>query len=282
MPSMLTTAIITVAVAIPPALLYLIYKPPTSLIHYFQRRWPDILWLAPTKDQNKLIALTIDDGPSPYTAEILQVLKANDATATFFLIGSNIADVDVDRDTGADTNTNTNTSQNNAAESQTETLHALLHAGNELANHAMHDEPSWRLSDTVLTTQIKTVERKIQHVYNAAYPSKTTTPTTAPRPPKYFRPGSGFFTTRMRRLLAALEYRLVLGSVYPHDAQIPSPRVNARHILSLARPGAIIIVHDGRRWTAPMLRVVLPELRGRGYRVVSVSELVRGGGGGGG
>ncbi|OJD09718.1 hypothetical protein ACJ73_10128, partial [Blastomyces percursus] len=272
-------------------MLYIIYKPPTSLIQYFQLCWPDILWLVPTTStsssssatidgnttsRNKLIALTIDDGPSPYTAEILQTLKANDATATFFLIGSNITDLITD--TGADTG------KKRAAESQAETLHGLLLAGNEIANHAMHDESSWRLSDAELVAQIKAVERKIQLIYNSAYTTTTTTPTTLTtstkypredtrRPPKYFRPGSGFFTTRMRRLLAALDYKLVLGSVYPHDAQIPFPRLNAWHILSLARPGGIIICHDGRRWTPPMLRVVLPELRKRGYRVVTVTEL---------
>ncbi|KAL2369761.1 polysaccharide deacetylase [Blastomyces gilchristii SLH14081] len=304
--TLLIILLITVGVVIPPALLYLIYKPPTSLIQYFQLRWPDILWLGPipststststisnsnsnsnsnTASRDKLIALTIDDGPSPYIAEILQILKANDATATFFLIGSNITD----SITGAETNT----SKAKAAETpqtQTETLHNLLRAGNELANHAMRDEPSWRLSDAELIAQIKTVERKIQHIYNSVYTTTTTTstpknppenapqpqPSPPPKPPKYFRPGSGFFTTRMRHLLAALGYKLVLGSVYPHDAQIPFPRVNAWHVLDLARPGGIIICHDGRRWTAPMLRVVLPELGRRGYRVVTVTELVGG------
>ncbi|PGH29765.1 hypothetical protein GX50_07492 [[Emmonsia] crescens] len=286
--------------------LYLIYKPPTLLIHYFQRRWPDILWLAPpsssssttnktTIKTNKkpIIALTIDDGPSPYTSEILQILKANDATATFFLIGSNITDKNTNTKTGTGT--------------VTETLHNLIHAGNELANHAMHDEPSWRLSDAELITQIKSVERKIQHIYHSAYDGKATTktiPTTnnhedddipsplpppplpraaaaaaattePPKPPRYFRPGSGFFTTRMRRALAALDYKLVLGSVYPHDAQIPFSRVNAHHVLDMVKPGAIVICHDGRSWTAPMLRLVLPELRRRGYRVVTVTELLR-------
>ena len=32
----------------------------------------------------KCVALTFDDGPSPYTDRLLQILKDNDAKATFF------------------------------------------------------------------------------------------------------------------------------------------------------------------------------------------------------
>src|SRR5689334_20678480 len=69
-------------------LLYVIYKPPTFLIRYFQRRWPDVLWRISIP--SKVIALTIDDGPSEYTDEIMRILEANGATATFFIIGSQI------------------------------------------------------------------------------------------------------------------------------------------------------------------------------------------------
>ena len=37
------------------------------------------------------MALTFDDGPSPYTDRLLQILKDNDAKATFFLIGNKVA-----------------------------------------------------------------------------------------------------------------------------------------------------------------------------------------------
>lgn len=40
----------------------------------------------------KVIALTFDDGPWPTTSELLDVLKENDAVATFFTIGEQISD----------------------------------------------------------------------------------------------------------------------------------------------------------------------------------------------
>lgn len=218
---------------------YLIYKPSAILIRYFQYRWPDVLWHVPTS--SKLVALTIDDGPSENTEEILAVLNANEATATFFIIGSQV----------------------NGRE---ELLRDLVRYGNELGNHAMYDEPSRSLSDGALMEQIGSVAKMVHETYAAV---------EVEAPPKYFRPGSGIFNARMRKLVDGLDFRLVLGSIYPHDPQIPYWRVNARHILSMLRPGAIIICHDRRKWTAPMLRKVLPEIRRRGYRAVTVTELLK-------
>ncbi|QDS71316.1 hypothetical protein FKW77_001848 [Venturia effusa] len=217
---------------------YCIYKPPTFLISYFQRRWPDVLFQVSTK--SKVVALTIDDAPSEHTNEIMDVLKENGAKATFFVIGSQVP-------------------------GREDILRRLVINGNELGNHAMHDEPSRSLSDSALIAEMQAVDKMIHDAYSAA---------PAPSPPKYFRPGSGFFSDRMRKIASNLGYRLVLGGIYPHDPQIPYWSINARHILSMIRPGGIIICHDRRSWTLPMLKKVLPEMKTRGYRVVSVTELL--------
>lgn len=240
------------ALLLPPLyFIYFIYKPPRLLIRYFQRRWPDVLWHVATK--KKVVALTIDDAPSTHTREILDVLRANHATATFFVIGSQ-----VDEGHGI-------------------TLRDLVCAKNELGNHAMHDEPSRALSDDVLRDQIRQVEERIRQAYCSADSTSSSSVVGSNNGPihYYFRPGSGFFSSRMQTLLKDLGYQLVLGSVYPHDPQVPYPRVNASHILGSVRPGSIIICHDRRNWTVPMLRRVLPELARRGYRVVTVTQLIK-------
>jgi peptidoglycan/xylan/chitin deacetylase (PgdA/CDA1 family) len=71
-------------------------------------------------------------------------------------------------------------------------------------------------------------------------------------------------------------YRCALGSVYPFDAAIPSVGFAARYIIWNAKPGAIIVLHDGEERgtrTARVLSRVLPELQQRGFRIVSLSEL---------
>jgi peptidoglycan/xylan/chitin deacetylase (PgdA/CDA1 family) len=218
---------------------YIIYKPPAILISYFEYRWPDVLWRVSA--EAKIVALTIDDAPSEYTGPILELLNANNATATFFVIGAQMP-------------------------GRERILEDLVRGGNELGNHAMHDEPSRSLSDAKLTEEILAVERSINAVYLSVRVGGR---------PKYFRPGSGFFSSRLRAILKKLGYHLVLGNIYPHDPQIPSPWLNSKHILSMIRPGGIIVCHDRRGWTLPMLKKVLPELKRKGYSVVTVTKLLK-------
>ncbi|ROW11578.1 hypothetical protein VMCG_01310 [Cytospora schulzeri] len=236
---------------------YAIYRPPRLLIRYFQHRWPDVLWEVSSPPPHllegkygpgvdKVIALTIDDAPSEYTREILALLEANDAHATLFVIGGQV-------------------------EGREEVLREAVAAGNELGNHAMHDEAARGLDLEVLEDQIGRVQGLIRQAYADA--DAGVEGGGAPRH-QYFRPGSGIFSTDMRALVDRLGYRLVLGSIYPHDPQLPYWWLNAWHILSMARNGGIIVCHDRRGWTIPMLRKVLPELRRRGYRVVTVTELL--------
>lgn len=219
---------------------YFVYKPPSLLVRYLQHRWPEVLFQVSTT--KRIVALTIDDSPSQYTQEILDVLTEFGATATFFVIGSQAK-----------------------AEQGMQILAQIVSQGSELGNHAMADQPSRSLPVDILSTQIQEVDTIIKEIYEMQ---------SKDRPAKYFRPGSGFFSQRMIGLVAKLQYRLVLGAIYPHDPQISFWRVNARHILSMVRPGGIIICHDRRSWTVPMLRRVLPELSRRGFEVVSVSQLL--------
>jgi peptidoglycan/xylan/chitin deacetylase (PgdA/CDA1 family) len=82
-------------------------------------------------------------------------------------------------------------------------------------------------------------------------------------------------------MLATLQehgYRCALGSVYPFDPQIRWSWFSARFILSTAQAGSVIILHDsgakGRR-TVKTLATVLPALKKRGFRIVTLTELAR-------
>ncbi|ORY83165.1 putative polysaccharide deacetylase [Protomyces lactucae-debilis] len=235
--SFLVIFLVTLLLILP---FYCIYKPPSIIFSYLERRFPDVLFRVSTNGQ-KLVALTIDDAPSIQTLAVLKLLQQHNASATFFIIGSQVP-------------------------GNEDLLRQVISTGNELGNHAMNDEPSRDLSDAVLTQQLKAVDKQISDVYQSA---------KLERPPtRYFRPGSGFFSTRMLAVTRSLNLKLVLGNVYPHDPQIAFPRINARHILSMVKPGSIIICHDRRSWTAPMLARVLPALTQRGYKVVTLSKLL--------
>jgi len=232
---LLTLAILTVFTPI-----YWIYKPPTFLISYLSSLHPSVLYHIPTP--RSLIALTIDDTPSSHTLEILETLASAKVHATFFVIGAQVS-------------------------GREHILAEIVRQGHELGNHAMHDEPSRSLAPDILTAQIRQVDELIKTAYATAGSDAS--------PPRFFRPGSGFFNRRLLDTVQGMGRRVVLGDIYPHDPQVPYWRVNAAHILSMLKPGGIVICHDRRSWTVPMLRRVLPEARRRGWRIGSLSEVIR-------
>ncbi|KAF2170269.1 carbohydrate esterase family 4 protein [Zasmidium cellare ATCC 36951] len=218
--------------------LYTIYKPPKFVISYFQNRFPEVLFQVQT--DKKIVALTIDDTPSIYTNQILDILKENEVSATFFVIGGQVP-------------------------GDEHILTDIVRAGSELGNHAMHDEPSISLPSAVLDDEIHEVDRLINSAYSEA---------SRDRQNHFFRPGSGVFSRRILDVATTAGYRTILGSIYPHDPFINVWRLNAWHILSMLRPGAVIICHDRRSWTVPMLKKVVPAMKKKGYEVVSLSKFL--------
>ena len=210
--------------------------PPPALVDWVAERSPQVLFSASTTDS--LVALTLDDGPHPkLTPQVLDVLAAHDAKATFFLMGSKV-------------------SGNEAV------VRRIVEEGHEIGNHMMTAWPSWLLSPPVFRARLYRA-----HAQLAAFDTV-----------RWFRPASGWFNERIRAEADSLNYEVALGSVYPNDAQNPFPSYHARYVLRYVRPGSVIILHEGmahRRSVLAVLRRVLPALRRRGYRVVTLSELAR-------
>ncbi|KAL2065810.1 hypothetical protein VTL71DRAFT_3480 [Oculimacula yallundae] len=215
-------------------LAYIIYRPPNLLIRYFQYHNPGVIFHVPLPPSQRVIALTLDDAPSSETPKILDLLKAHNATATFFIIGSQ-------------------------ALRYPEIIKRIHAEGHELGNHAMTDDPSFALPLSELSRQIKEVEAMLPANANGL---------------RYFRPGSGWFNAGMLERVEKLGYKLVLGSVYPHDPQIAKPRLNAWHVLSMIRPGSVVIMHDRRGYSAEQVERVLRGLDEKGFKAVSVGGLL--------
>ena len=214
---------------------YVIYKPPSSLISFFQWKYPDVLFQVPLASKHRVVALTLDDAPSDETAKILDILKKHGAKATFFIIGSQVA-------------------------SHPGLIQRMHDEGHELGNHAWADEPSAALPLAELERQIIEVGDMLPPNANGA---------------KYFRPGNGFFNKKLVQKVKNLGYQVVLGGIYPHDPQIHHPKVNARHVLSMVRAGGIIIMHDRRSYSAQQLELVLEGLTDKEWKVESIGGLVK-------
>jgi peptidoglycan-N-acetylglucosamine deacetylase len=208
---------------------------PGWLVDRLARWYPGCLYRVPT--EAPLVALTIDDGPDPSTTPlILAELRRQGARATFFLIAERV-------------------------ESQEGLARRIVAEGHELGNHFTRDRPSVGLS-------LPDFEADLERAHRMLAPWG---------PVSWARPGSGWYSQAMIAVMRRHGYWCVLGSVYPFDAAIPSAAWAARYVLRNARPGAIVVLHDGGsrgQRTARVLAEVLPELRRRGYRVVTLSELV--------
>jgi peptidoglycan/xylan/chitin deacetylase (PgdA/CDA1 family) len=197
--------------------------------------YPGCLYRVPTASQ--LVALTIDDGPDPSTTPlILAELRRQGARATFFLIAERL-------------------------EGQEELVHRLVAEGHEIGNHFTRDRPSIRLSPRAFESDLLQAHRAL----------------TTFGPVQWARPGSGWYSRAMLEVMRRHGYGCALGSVYPFDAAIPSASLAVRFVLWHARSGDVVVLHDGGargERTVKALRAILPALRRRGYRVVSLSELV--------
>ncbi|NJM76446.1 MAG: polysaccharide deacetylase family protein [Acaryochloridaceae cyanobacterium RU_4_10] len=216
-------------------------------------------WLCPgavffVETDSPMVALTIDDGPDDTethrpttTHQILQVLSKYDAHATFFLIGERI------------------TPENQSLVTE------ILKQGNEAGNHLWRDEPSIKLPLPTFESDLLKTQQKMVEVSKFS---------DRPMAVNWLRPGGGMANREMIRVAQKYHYQVALGSIWPYDTIVPSSEFAAKQILSNVRPGAIIILHDrgpkgewGKR-TVKTLETVLPELQRKGFKVVTLSELL--------
>lgn len=215
---------------------YLLMLQPKWVLNRLMHRSPEVLYSVDT-DQ-KLIALTIDDGPDPHSTElILDVLVQYDTHATFFVL--------IDR----------------VNENET-VIERMVTEGHELGNHLLQDTPSIQHPKNEFESRLEHAHKSLSHFTEI----------------RWFRPGSGWYNREMLQSMERFHYRLALGSIYPFDSHIPSSRFASRYIVWRAHPGAIIVLHDygnrGER-TVDTLSYALPILKERGYRIVTLSELIQ-------
>jgi peptidoglycan/xylan/chitin deacetylase (PgdA/CDA1 family) len=189
-------------------------------------------------DRGRDIALTFDDGPGPYTPGVLDVLERFHVHATFFEIGKMLEYFSA--------STQRELSDGDAIGDHTETHPEMA----LLSAHEQHEE---------LFEQIARIELL-----------------GGPRP-LLFRPPYGSYDATTMRELRALHLLMVLWSVDTDDYLQPGVSVIVQRALAGAHPGAIILMHDAggtRTQTIAALPTIIQTLRARGYRLVTVPQLL--------
>jgi peptidoglycan/xylan/chitin deacetylase (PgdA/CDA1 family) len=183
------------------------------------------------------IALSFDDGPGPFTSRILAVLKRFGAKATFFEIGRQVR-------------------------AYPRLTARLLAGGMAIGDHTEDHPPLALLSSS---GQAKEIDRAAAAIHAAGA-----------RGPLLFRPPYGSFDASTLALLRARDMVMVLWTVDTRDYARPGVKPIIYTALSGARPGAILLFHDGggdRSQTIAALPRIIRRLTERGYRLVTVPQL---------
>lgn len=211
--------------------------------------WPREILAQPVrrvKTSRPEVALTFDDGYG-YTNDILDILERkenSDVCISTFLIGSVV--------------------RNNPGFAK-----RVVVDGYEIANHGATHHTLTTLSDDGLKQEILGDEEIIQSIC-----SQTTKP--------YLRPSGGTYGQREVDIAADLGFRLILWSVDPQDWKLGAdPQYWNRDAKSLedyiipnTYPGDIVIFHYSRYSTVLALQPILDGLRGRGLKLVGLSQLL--------
>ena len=181
-----------------------------------------------------MIALTFDDGPSGATSRILDALEANGGRATFFMVG-------------------------NRMRSYPSVINRMVALGCEPASHTWDHSYLTKLSEGQILSNLNQVDDTLQSIAGVR--------TVIVRPP------GGYINDASKAALAKRGTPAVLWSIDTLDWKTRNAQKTIDTVLSNVKDGDIILMHDLYETSADAAAVLIPELKNRGYQLVTVSEL---------
>ncbi len=183
---------------------------------------------------DKLIAITYDDGPSRYTRGLLSRLKQENARATFFLLGSNISSKNRD------------------------ILLRMKRDGHEIANHSYSHANMVKYSNWFIKNEFNKTDRIIKNITGET--------------PKLVRYPYGSANSRVRNLIKKPE---IYWRIDTRDWATRNRYRVKMSIINHARPGDIVLLHDTHRTSVDGSIDAIKILKKRGYKFVTVSDLMK-------
>lgn len=182
----------------------------------------------------KCIALTFDDGPVSGTGKLLKYLAARHVRATFFLVGQNV-------------------------KSHPEMVRKELAAGHEVGDHSYTHAQLTRLSSAGIKSEITKTQKAIHAASGFT--------------PKLMRPPYGATNSRVATVTKRLGMPQIIWAVDPLDWRDRNSKTVESRVVSHARPGYIVLMHDIHPTTVAAVPKIISRLAAKGYVFVTVSEL---------
>jgi len=196
---------------------------------------PNVQWLGPvvtrfTTNRNE-VWLTVDDGPTDDTLDVLDLFDRLHVKATFFVKGI-------------------------LAEGRPDLAAEILARGHTIANHTQtHPSGSyWCLLPGRIGAEIDACNRVLTSITGVT--------------PRWFRAPVGMKNPAVHPALKRRGMRLIGWTARGFDAVAGDPKKVLERILSSVSPGAIIVLHQGREHSIRVLETVVVALTERGYSFV--------------
>lgn len=182
------------------------------------------------------IALTFDDGPATSTEEILDILKQQGITATFFCIGSHIQD-------------------------HPELLKRIDREGHIIGNHAFRHHVFFPFKSA------RQIHIELQLTHNLIVSS-------IGRSPKFFRPPYGVSNPAIARASKQMSYHTIGWSIRSFDTLIKNKVRLLKRLKRKVKPGSVILFHDNREHTPAVLSAFLQFVQSNGLRVERLDKML--------
>ena len=184
----------------------------------------------------KVVALTFDDGPTKNVEQVLHLLQQYNAKATFFLIGQDI-------------------------EKFPEETKAIIEADHQVGNHTFSHARMIFKSPTFIKEEI---DKTDELIHEAGYKGEID-----------FRPPNGKKLVFLPYYLKQQEKETITSNIEP-DTISPPPEEKIDYVLEEIQPGSIILLHPMYDQSGDELQVIeeiLKALTEEGYRFVTVDDL---------
>lgn len=193
--------------------------------------------IARVPTEQPVVAMTFDDGPHhSLTPQLLDMLRARNIRATFYLVGRRVA-------------------------MYPELTRRIAAEGHEIGNHSWNHPRLTSLGNDSLMRELDRTTAVIEETVGSR--------------PITMRPPYGLLSTRQRALIyESRRFPTILWSVDPEDWRRPGSSVVANRIVGRSHPGAVILAHDIIGATVRAMPAALDGLIARGYGFVTVSELM--------
>ncbi|KAA0547060.1 polysaccharide deacetylase family protein [Bacillus sp. BGMRC 2118] len=190
---------------------------------------------------DKVVALTFDDGPGVHTDEIIKILDDHDVKGTFYLIGSDIEKYPKDAE-------------------------KLVQAGHEIGNHTYSHKRMILKSPSFIKEEIEKTDELIREI---GYEGDIT-----------FRPPYGKRLVLLPYYLFKQNRDTIYMNIEPDSiGEIANDSAKmVEHVVENIQPGSIILLHvmyESRESSLNSVVGIITELKKQGYTFMTVSELLQ-------